>query len=115
MIYAPVTTPEQLLAALPDLLDNLDEAANLLEYEKEHGLPFDFPTTDDLLENATLYTSISSAFEELYPDSIDAFQAEKCEDYEAQFTSFTDFYADWLEGNCSCIWLSRKKLIILDD
>lgn len=115
MLYSPATTPEQLLAALPDLLDNLEEAAELLEYEKQHGLPDHIVTTSDLQENSTLYTSVREAFEELYPDSIDDFKAEKCEDYQLIFTDFSHFYINWLESNCTCIWLSSKKFIILDD
>jgi hypothetical protein len=120
MIYAPISTPAQLLAALPHLLDTLEEAADLLDQFKEEMKPRGFRTTesdihlDEFEENAHTYSSVSEAFYELYDGSIDEFKRTTCEDYGACISDFGDYYADWLDSNFSVYYIGKKKLIITD-
>lgn len=120
MIYAPVTTSAQLLAALPDLLENEQEAADLLDQLQEQCKP---KTTrplgediflDEFAENAHIYDSASEAFRELYGGSIDEFKRDTCEDYNSCISDFGDFYADWLDSNYTVYYIGKNKLIILE-
>lgn len=109
MIYAPVTTPAQLLAALPDLLENEQEAADLLDQFKEEDIYL-----DEFKENAHIYHSVSEAFHELYGGDIGEFKRDTCETYNACISNFVDYYADWLDSNYTVYYIGKKKLIITD-
>ena len=118
MIYTPVTTPAELLAALPGFLENEQEAAELLDQLQEQCKPQGPRTWDDDIyldkfeENAHMNSSVNEAFRELYDGSIDEFKREKCEDYEACISDFGDYYADWLDSNYTVYYIGKKKLII---
>lgn len=120
MIYAPVTTPADLLAALPGFLENEQEAAELLDQLQEQCKPrppFKFGediNLDEFEENAHIYHSASEAFRELYDGSIDEFKRDTCEDYEACISDFGDYYADWLDSNYTVYYIGKNKLIIVE-
>lgn len=120
MIYTPVLTPAELLAALPVFLANEQEAAELLAQLQEQCKPRPPHTfgedifLDEFEENAHIYHSPSEAFRELYGGDIDEFKREKCEDYECCFSDFGDFYADWLDSNYTVYYIGKNKLIILE-
>lgn len=121
MIYAPVTTPAQLLAVLPHLLENEQEAADLLDQLQEETKPQGLRTwgtdllLDDFIEEHTkAYTSLREAFEDLYPGDIDDWKADRCSDYQLCFSDFTDLYADWLDSNYTVYYIGENKLIILE-
>ena len=97
--------PEQLLKTFPQHLDNLQEAQTLLD---EAGDISDLSPSDILTFN-----SWRAAFTALYPDSVDSFKREKCEDYNTLFSDFTDFYAEWLDENFSCYQLGKNKILII--
>ena len=120
MIYTPVLNPAQLLAALPGILADEQEAAELLDQLQEQCKPQGARTfgedifLDEFEENAHIYDSVYEAFRELYDGSIDEFKREKCEDYECCFSDFGDFYADWLDSNYTVYCIGKNKLIIVD-
>ena len=97
--------PEQLLKIFPQHLANLQEAQTLLD---EAGDISDLSPSDILTFN-----SWREAFTALYPDSVDSFKREICEDYNMLFSDFTDFYADWLDENFTCYQLSKNKILII--
>ncbi len=120
MIYAPITTPAALLAALPDLLDNEAEAADLFDQLQEQCKPNGYRKfgedihLDEFEENAHIYSSVYEAFREHYSGDIDEFKRDTCEDYEACISDFGDYYADWLSSNCNCYYIGEHKIIIVD-
>ena len=120
MIYTPVLTPAGLLAALPDFLENEQEAAELLDQLQEQCKPRPPHTfgddihLDEFEENAHIYHSVSEAFHELYGGSIEEFKRDTCEDYNASISSFSDYYADWLESNYTVYYIGKNKLIIVE-
>ena len=120
MIYTPVTTPAELLAALPGFLENEQEAAELLDQLQEQCNPQGPRTWDDDIyldefeKNAHIYSSKYEAFHELYGGSIDEFKRDVCEDYGICTSDFGDFYADWLAENYNCYYLGKHKILIVD-
>lgn len=120
MIYALITTPAALLAALPDLLENEQEAADLLEQLQEQCKPREKHNweesiyLDEFAQSAHTYSSEYEAFHELYEGSIDEFKREKCEDYGCCITDFGDFYADWLDSNFTTYYIGKKKVLIVE-
>lgn len=120
MIYAPVLTPAQLLAALPDFLENEQEAADLLAQLQEQCKPtITHPWEKDIhLDEFTLdahvYHSASEAFNELYGGNIDEFKRDTCETYNASISSFGDYYADWLNSHYGVYFIGKNKLIIVE-
>lgn len=118
MIYAPITTPAALLAALPGLLENEQEAADLFEQLQEQCKPNNYYKfgkdihLDEFEENAHIYSSVYEAFREHYSGDIDEFKRDTCKDYEACISDFGDYYADWLSSNCDCYYIGTHKIII---
>lgn len=118
MIYAPVTTPAQLLAALPDFLENEEEAQELLDQLLEETKPQGGRTAendihlDTFVEEADTYSSVYAAFSKLYDGSIDEFKRDVCEDYGISTSDFGDYYADWLASNYTVYYIGKKKLIV---
>lgn len=97
--------PEQLLKIFPQHLANLQEAQILLD---EAGDVSDLSPSDILTFN-----SWREAFTALYPESVDSFKREVCEDYNMLISDFTDFYADWLDEHFTCYRLSKNKILII--
>lgn len=119
MIYAPVTTPAQLLAALPGFLENEEEAQELLDQLLEETKPQGYRTVendihlDTFAEDAHTYSSVYEAFRDLYDGSIDEFKRDVCEDYGICTSDFGDYYADWLDSNYTVYYIGKKKLIVI--
>lgn len=110
MIYAILNTSRRLLAMLPDLLNNEEEATRLLN-ELENSSAYDL---EEFEQDARRFSSTKEAFEELYPGDIDEYKQTTCEDYGRSFDSYSDVMADWLSQNCSLTcWLNDKELIVL--
>lgn len=120
MIYTPVLTPVELLAALPGFLANEQEAAELLAQLQEQCKPRPPHTfgedihLDEFEENAHIYDSVYEAFRELYGGSIDEFKRDTCEDYNSCISDFGGYYADWLESNYTVYCIGKNKLIIVE-
>lgn len=120
MIYTPVTTPAQLLAALPDLLENEQEAKELLDQFPQPCKPHGYRKfgediyLDEFIENAHKYSSVYEAFRNLFDGDINEFKREKCEDYGICTSDFGDFYADWLSENYTCYYIGKHKILIVD-
>jgi hypothetical protein len=109
-IYASITNERELLAHLPNLLSNEDEARMLLQELQENN----WEDLDEFKEDAIRYDSTEEAFSEQYPGSVDEFKAEKNEDYQCLFSDYTDFYCDWLVENCSFVaYVNKHNLIIV--
>lgn len=109
-IYATITNERELLAHLPHLLNNEDEARLLLQELQENN----WVDLDEFKEDAVRYDSIKEAFSEQYPGSVDEFKDEKDEDYHCLFSDYSDFYCDWLVENLPFVaFVNKHNLIIL--
>lgn len=109
-IYASITNERELLAHLPQLLNNEDEARLLLQELQENN----WEDLDEFKEDAVRYDSIEEAFSEQYPGSVDEFKAEKTEDYQCLFSDYSDFYCDWLVENLSFVaYVNKHNLIVV--
>lgn len=109
-IYASITNERELLAHLPELLRDEDEARLLLQELQENN----WDDLDEFKEDAVSYDSAEEAFSEQYPGSVDEFKAVKNEDYQCIFSDYSDFYCDWLVENCSFVaYLNKHKLIVV--
>jgi hypothetical protein len=100
-------TPQHLLDLLPEHLDSIQEAEELLAEAGEDI----FSVDPDYVYTFNSYTE---AFRELYPGDIDEFKRVKCEDYECLFSDFSEFYEDWLAEKYTCYQLSNNKILIID-
>lgn len=97
---------EQIIGYFPEYLVNPEEVEIIL---KEFGADcFDLDPSD-----VVIYNNYRDAFVDFYPGDIDSFKWEKCEDYNCLFSDYGDFYADWLEANTNCCWLSGNKILII--
>lgn len=107
MVYARISTAEQLLALLPRLLKDLKEAEELFADLQDEGQDLDFA-------EVCSYPSLYDAFEALYPGTVDQFQEETCESLERCITDFHRYYADWLFDNTAyyCELTSGKTILI---
>ena len=107
MVYARISTAEQLLALLPRHLKDLKEAEELLADLQDES-------QDLTPEEVISYPSLYDAFEDLYPGTVDQFQEETCESLERCITDFHRYYADWLFDNTAyyCELSSGKTIII---
>lgn len=100
-------TPQHLLDLLSEHLDSIEDAEALLEAVGEDIFNC---APDDVYT----FNSYTEAFQNLYPDDIDAFKREKCEDYNCLFSDFSEFYIDWLTEKYHCYELSNNKILIID-
>lgn len=109
-IYASITNESELLAHLPQLLNNEEEARLLLQELQENN----WEDLDEFKEDAIRYSNTDEAFRELYPRSVDEFNAEKNEDYQCLFSDYSDFYRDWLVEACAFVaYVNKHNLIVV--
>lgn len=114
-------TPEELLEALPKILDNIEEAKVLHETIESSLSPesvfYDIETQwmwaiESIQESAELYESWEDAFEDNYPGDSDEWRCNTCEDYQATIRNFSEYYEDWVESKASyCCKLSKGKIL----
>lgn len=116
-------TPEELLKALPDILDNIEEATELHEAiestidpnSKFYSIENQWRQVIECIEeSAIIYDSYREAFEDNYHGDIDEWKNDLCETYQACIFNFTDYYIDWVIDYASfhCSLAENKILII---
>ena len=105
-----IETPQHLLDILSQHLSNIQEAEELFSLISQEKDDYYFSFAPSSVKS---YSTLSEAFEDIYPGSVDNWKREKCEDYQLFFTDFTDLKEDWILDNDYRLYYLTNKIIII--